>query len=169
MFQTEIYIFIVYSCISHVAFSFCPRREDQLFVVFFPLFFASRGARGYAVVLVNYPFSDHPFFGSEESIWSEITNPFLDSPKKTHKTSWCLLSNLCMTNFPHRQALGSSERKRERAREGDNPRVSPSRAPVFSCAHYFQALITQAILACSKRSDSGERWEVIVRSKRLQC
>ena len=24
------------------------------------------------------------FFGSEESIWSEIINPFLDSPKKRH-------------------------------------------------------------------------------------
>ena len=93
-------------------------------------------------------------------------------------------------------ALGSSGRKRERAR------VSPSRAPVFSCAHYFQAPAMQAtplvfsrtfrgreamtentsavrrlkkyeltpknacggylrtadvLLACSKRSDSGER------------
>ena len=93
-------------------------------------------------------------------------------------------------------ALGSSGRKRERAR------VSPSRGPVFSCAHYFQAPAMQAtplvfsrtfrgreamtgntsavrrlkkyqltpknacggylrtadvLLACSKRSDSGER------------
>ena len=38
-------------------------------------------------------------------------------------------------------------RKRERARARktrDGPRVSPSRAPVFSCAHYFQAPATQA-------------------------
>ena len=48
------------------------------------LFFFPRGARGHAVVMVNDPFSDLPFFGSEESVWSEITNPFLDSPKKTH-------------------------------------------------------------------------------------
>ena len=32
--------------------------------------------------MVNDPqFSDLPFFGSEESILSEITNPVLDSPK----------------------------------------------------------------------------------------
>ena len=32
------------------------------------------------------------------------------------------------------------------ARDGDtlSPRVSPSRAPVFSCAHYFQAPAAQA-------------------------
>ena len=46
-------------------------------------FFFPRGARGHAVVIVNDPFSDLPFFGSEESLWSEIINPFLDSPKKT--------------------------------------------------------------------------------------
>ena len=35
-------------------------------------------------------FSDLSFFGSEESVLSEITNPFLDSPKKTHpKLSDC--------------------------------------------------------------------------------
>ena len=47
------------------------------------------------------------------------------------------------------------ERRKERtgAREGDtqgereplSPRVSPSRAPLFSCAHYFQAPATQAV------------------------
>ena len=35
------------------------------------------------------------------------------------------------------------ERENGRAR-GRHPRVSPSRAPVFSCAHYFQAPATQA-------------------------
>ena len=38
-------------------------------------------------VMVNDPFSDLPFFGSEESVWSKITNPFLDSPKKTQPKS----------------------------------------------------------------------------------
>ena len=33
--------------------------------------------------MVNDPFSDG-FFGSEKSVLSEITNLFLDSPKKTH-------------------------------------------------------------------------------------
>ena len=34
----------------------------------------------------NYPkvYSVREKFGSVESLWSEITNPFLDSPKKTH-------------------------------------------------------------------------------------
>ena len=33
--------------------------------------------------MVNDPFSDLPvFFGSEESVLSVVTNPFLDSPKK---------------------------------------------------------------------------------------
>ena len=54
-------------------------------LLFFPLFFSSRGARGHAAVVVNdfffYGFSFF-FFDSEESIWSGITNPFLDSPKK---------------------------------------------------------------------------------------
>ena len=31
-------------------------------------------------------------------------------------------------------------------------RVSPSRAPVFSCAHYFQAPATQAKSFCVRRS-----------------
>ena len=40
------------------------------------------------------------FFGSEDSIWSEITNPFLDSPKQTHPyikvtfKSWPLQSKI---------------------------------------------------------------------------
>ena len=63
----------------------------RISLLFFPPFSWSRGEQGYAVVLVNNPFSDLSFFGSEESIWSAITNPFLDSPKRTHKTSWCLL------------------------------------------------------------------------------
>ena len=44
---------------------------------------------------------------------------------------------------PAQQALGSSGRKRERARARET-RVSPSRAPVFSCAHQLQAPATQA-------------------------
>ena len=67
----------VHSFVAYVAFSSCLRREDQFVVVFsFP-----GGARGHAVVMVNDPFSDR-FFGSEKSVLSEITNPFLDSPKK---------------------------------------------------------------------------------------
>ena len=60
------------------------------------------------------------------------------------------------------RALGSSGRKRERARAREtregwqsslSPRVSPFRAPVFSCAHYFQAPATQAILVYSCRGN----------------
>ena len=42
----------------------------------------------------------------------------------------------------HVQALGSSGRQGERARARET-RVSLSRAPVFSCAHCFQAHATQ--------------------------
>ena len=59
----------VYSIVAYVAFSSCLRREDQfVVVVYFP--------RGHAVVMVNDPFSDL-FFGSEKSVLSDITNPFL--------------------------------------------------------------------------------------------
>ena len=51
------YIHFVYSIVAHVAFSSCLRREDQFERVFFP-----RVARGHAVVKVNDPFSDLPFF-----------------------------------------------------------------------------------------------------------
>ena len=74
----------IYSIVAYVAFSSCLRREDQfVVVVYFP-----RGARRLAVVMVNDPFSDL-FFGSEKSVLSEITNPFLDSPKKTHPEKSC--------------------------------------------------------------------------------
>ena len=56
---------------------------------------------------------------------------------------------------PAWQALGSSGRKRERARERETrvSRVSPSRAPVFSCALYFQApLLPSACYAGYHRS-----------------
>ena len=65
MFQTEIYTFRIFIP-SYVAFSSCLRREDQ-FVVAVVFFFFARGTRGHAVVIVNDPFSDLPFFGSEES------------------------------------------------------------------------------------------------------
>ena len=37
-------------------------------------------------------------------------------------------------------------RARKRHARGDTPRVSPSRAPVLSYTHYFQAPVTQAKL-----------------------
>ena len=48
------------------------------------------------------------------------------------------------------EVVGETENGRARGRHarGDcslSPRVFPSRAPVFSCAHYFQAPATQAI------------------------
>jgi len=47
----------------------CLRREDRFVVVFFPLFFSSRGARGHAVVMVN-----DPFFVS--SVFLVMKNPY---------------------------------------------------------------------------------------------
>ena len=46
----------------------CLRPGDR-FVVFFPLFFSSRGARGHAVVMVN-----DPFFGY--SVFLVMKNPY---------------------------------------------------------------------------------------------
>ena len=46
---------------------------------------SSQGAWGHAVIVVKDPLSDLPFFGSDEFIWSEITNPFFftcNSPKE---------------------------------------------------------------------------------------
>ena len=53
------YIHFVYSFVALVAFSSCLRREDQFVVV---VFVFPRGVRGHAVVMVNDPFSDLPFF-----------------------------------------------------------------------------------------------------------
>ena len=45
------------------------------------------------------------------------------------------------------EVVGERENERARGRHARG-RVSPSRAPVFSCAHYFQAPATQAIQLC---------------------
>ena len=67
------------------------------------------------------------------------------------------LLSLDETSLCSRRLEVVSERKNGRARgrhagaEGSlSSRVSPSRAPVFSCAHYFQAPATQAMTGPSK-------------------
>ena len=42
-----------------------------------------------------------------------------------------------------------------------SPRVSPSRAPVFSCAYYFQAPATQAILLYHTITDTNPKMFII--------
>ena len=49
----------------------------------------------------------------------------------------------CIFALPDLTSSGSSERKRERACARET-HVYPSRAPISSCAHYFQAPSTQA-------------------------
>ena len=75
-------------CISHihtlvyVAFPSCLRLENQ-FVVFSSIFLITRSTRTCRCHgKWSSVFGSSVFFGREESIWSEITNPFLDSPKK---------------------------------------------------------------------------------------
>ena len=66
---------------------------------FFPLFFSLWGARRNAInVMVNDPFSDLSLFlvVKEETIWSEITNPFLDSSKNTQPQR----TFSCFSSFP---------------------------------------------------------------------
>ena len=69
MFQTEIYRFRVFvrRYVVFVAFPSCVCRRGSVCGIFL-LFFSSRGTRGHAVVVVSDPFSDLPFFGSEESV-----------------------------------------------------------------------------------------------------
>ena len=59
---------------------------------------------------------------------------------------YCLLASLSSRRF---EVVGERENGRARGRHTGgsplSPRVSPSRAPVFSCAHYFQTPATQAI------------------------
>ena len=83
------YVHFVYSYIVYVAFPSCLCCDDQFVVFTLCYFSSSQGAWGHATVMVNDPFSDLPFFGSEESIWSEITNPFLDSPTKAQPYLLC--------------------------------------------------------------------------------
>ena len=69
---------------------------------------------------------------------------------------------------PALQALGSSGHEKKRAREKetrDTPRVSPSRAPVLSFAHYFQAPATQPP---SHRDVLGASWRVLASSTFVQ-
>ena len=83
VFQTEIYTFRIFipslCCFFFLSFN----REDQFVVVFF-----SRGARGHAVVIVNDPFSDLPFFGSEEFMIWDHKSVFGFSKKNPPLDSW---------------------------------------------------------------------------------
>ena len=63
-----------------------------------------------------------------------------------------------MPSLRSRRLDGSSGRKKERERERE-PCVSPSRAPVIFCAHYFQARATQAKICPNKSSsDCHSYW-----------
>ena len=83
VFHTEIYIYLLYSYVQVTLLFlllFAPRISLLLYM--FLLFFSTRGTQERDVVMANDPFSDLPVFSSEESLWSEIINPFLDSPNK---------------------------------------------------------------------------------------
>ena len=54
-------------------------------------------------------------------------------------------------------------KERTGAREGDTRGVSPSRAPVFSCAHYFQAPSTQARADMNLGNPSGKADALAIR------
>ena len=60
------YKHFVYSLVAYGAFFLAFAVRISLLLLLF--FFFSRGARGHAVVMVNDPFSDFQFFGSEESV-----------------------------------------------------------------------------------------------------
>ena len=59
------YKHFVYSFVAYGAFFLAFAVRISLLLL---LFFFSGGARGHAVGMVNDPFSDFQFFGSEESV-----------------------------------------------------------------------------------------------------
>ena len=79
-------------------------------------------------------------------ILSEFTCKIVFTKKKT-----VAQGNLLMSQ-PAQQALGSSGHKKKTV---FTPRVSPSRAPVISFAHYFQASATQATNVFDKLDTLG--------------
>ena len=58
-------------------------------------------------------------------------------------STFAFINRLELSSLRSRRLDVVAAREKGRAR-GRHPRVSPSRAPVFSCAHYFQASATQA-------------------------
>ena len=76
VFLTEKNTFRIFISSFYVAFPSCLRREDHICLFFSFHHFSSRGSTRTCHYNVNDPFSDLPFFVSEESICHEITNPF---------------------------------------------------------------------------------------------
>ena len=76
VFLTEKNTFRIFISSFYVAFPSCLRREDHICLFFSFHLFSSRGSTRTCHCNVNDPFSDLPFFVSEESICHEITNPF---------------------------------------------------------------------------------------------
>ena len=78
-------VHFAYSYVSLCRFSFLssPRESVGCFFFYFPHNEEQEDIRCHGKW--SSVFGSSVFFGSEESIWSEITNPFLDSPKNTVK------------------------------------------------------------------------------------
>ena len=81
VFQTEIYTFRTFiRCVCCFSFLFSPVRISCCCCCFFFHEEHEDMPLSWQMIL----FRIFRLFGSEESVWSEITNPFLDSPQKTH-------------------------------------------------------------------------------------
>ena len=99
------YIHFVYSFVAHVAFSSCLHCEDQ-----FVAFFSHEEYEDMPLSWKKILFRTFHFFGSEESVWSEITNPFLGSLWKTHPYCWFYsLDSKRVLTFPSKLFLDSPQ------------------------------------------------------------
>ena len=88
------YVHFAYSYVSSCRFSFLssPRESVCCFFFYFPRHEEQEDIPCHGKWSSVFGYS--VFFGSEESIWSEITNSFLDSPKNM-KPDWIDSSSQC--------------------------------------------------------------------------
>ena len=120
---------------------------------------ATQATIGYLSTTPTFNMADSPYNDSCLNLSTTTTSLLLFKPLYNGhfllSPSWPLWrgSTVCERGINFNGRLGCVAgawkkwaKERTGAREGDTRgvRVSPSRAPVFSCAHYFQAPATQA-------------------------
>ena len=109
------YIHFVYSYLAHVTFPSCLRRRNKFVFCFFvfSVFLITRSTRTCRCLRKWSFFRSSVFLLGEESIRSEITNPFLDSRRKNtpliHRkkeiTLWQLVITATHTGYENTQII----------------------------------------------------------------
>ena len=111
LFQTEIYTFRIFIC-SSCCFFFLSSLWGSVCCCFCCcfVFFCHEEHEDILLSWKIILFRIFRFFGSEESVWSEITNPFLGSPRKTHPYCWFYsLDSKRVLTFPSKLFLDSPQ------------------------------------------------------------